>query len=166
MFEMARDNTPAIIFIDEIDSLCGSRSEGENDSARRIKTEFLVQMDGVGKKHTGVLMLGATNTPWEIDAAMRRRYACRAAPVHVLLWLTNPLRSQLRKACVHPPAGATSPRTYVQDPPGRHAQQPHGRRLRGAWRAVGRVRFSVEARLPSLACAHRCLAARTQILRL
>lgn len=77
LFEMARDNTPAIIFIDEIDSLCGSRSEGENDSARRIKTEFLVQMDGVGKKHTGVLMLGATNTPWEIDAAMRRRFEKR-----------------------------------------------------------------------------------------
>ena len=73
LFEMARASTPAIIFIDEIDSLCGSRSEGESDSARRIKTEFLVQMDGVGKVHAGVLMLGATNTPWEIDAAMRRR---------------------------------------------------------------------------------------------
>lgn len=77
LFEMARENTPAIIFIDEIDSLCGSRSEGENDSARRIKTEFLVQMDGVGKQATGVLMLGATNTPWEIDAAMRRRFEKR-----------------------------------------------------------------------------------------
>lgn len=77
LFEMARESTPAIIFIDEIDSLCGSRSEGESDSARRIKTEFLVQMDGVGKVHAGVLMLGATNTPWEIDAAMRRRFEKR-----------------------------------------------------------------------------------------
>lgn len=77
LFEMARERSPAIIFIDEIDSMCGSRSEGESDSARRIKTEFLVQMDGVGKAHTGVLMLGATNTPWEIDAAMRRRFEKR-----------------------------------------------------------------------------------------
>ena len=44
---MAREAGKAIIFIDEIDSLCSSRSEGENDSTRRIKTEFLVQMQGV-----------------------------------------------------------------------------------------------------------------------
>ena len=56
-----------------VDSLCSSRSEGESDSARRIKTEFLVQMDGVGKKEGEVLILGATNVPWELDAAIRRR---------------------------------------------------------------------------------------------
>lgn len=74
LFELAREAKHAIVFIDEIDSLVTSRSEGESDSARRIKTEFLVQMDGVGKGRDNVLVLGATNTPWEIDMAMRRRF--------------------------------------------------------------------------------------------
>ena len=73
LFELAREAKKAIIFIDEIDSLCSSRSEGENDSTRRIKTEFLVQMQGVGKDADGILVLGATNIPWDIDSAMRRR---------------------------------------------------------------------------------------------
>lgn len=77
LFELARQKAPAIIFIDEVDSLCGSRSEGENDSARRIKTEFLVQMQGVGKGNDGILVLGATNTPWELDPAIRRRFEKR-----------------------------------------------------------------------------------------
>lgn len=77
LFEMAREQKPSIIFIDEIDSLCSNRSEGESDSARRIKTEFLVQMQGVGKTHDGILVLGATNIPWELDPAMRRRFEKR-----------------------------------------------------------------------------------------
>jgi vacuolar protein-sorting-associated protein 4 len=79
LFEMARESEGgrAIIFIDEVDSLCGSRSEGESDSLRRVKTEFLVQMDGVGKQEGHVLILGATNIPWELDAAIRRRFEKR-----------------------------------------------------------------------------------------
>ncbi|XP_071823491.1 vacuolar protein sorting-associated protein 4A-like isoform X1 [Apostichopus japonicus] len=77
LFELARDNKPAIIFIDEVDSLCGSRSENESESARRVKTEFLVQMQGVGKDNDGILVLGATNIPWTLDAAIRRRFERR-----------------------------------------------------------------------------------------
>ncbi|XP_066019699.1 vacuolar protein sorting-associated protein 4B-like [Pocillopora verrucosa] len=77
LFELARDNKPAIIFIDEVDSLCGSRSENESESARRIKTEFLVQMQGVGVDNKDVLVLGATNIPWTLDSAIRRRFEKR-----------------------------------------------------------------------------------------
>jgi vacuolar protein-sorting-associated protein 4 len=79
LFEMARKEKPAIIFIDEIDSLCSARSDSESESARRIKTEFLVQMQGVssGEQQDGVLMLAATNLPWNIDSAIRRRFEKR-----------------------------------------------------------------------------------------
>lgn len=73
LFEMARENKPAIIFIDEVDSLAGSRNEQESEGSRRIKTEFLVQMNGVGHDDTGVLVLGATNIPWQLDNAIKRR---------------------------------------------------------------------------------------------
>ena len=74
LFAMAREKKPSIIFIDEIDSLCGSRSEGENDSTRRIKTEFLVQLDGANSQgEERVLVVGATNRPQELDEAARRR---------------------------------------------------------------------------------------------
>ncbi|KXN71728.1 katanin p60 ATPase domain-containing protein [Conidiobolus coronatus NRRL 28638] len=77
LFQMARENKPAIIFIDEVDSLCGSRGEGESEASRRIKTEFLVQMNGVGNDMDGILVLGATNIPWQLDSAIRRRFEKR-----------------------------------------------------------------------------------------
>lgn len=77
LFEMARESKPAIIFIDEVDSLAGTRNEGESEGSRRIKTEFLVQMNGVGHDDTGVLVLGATNIPWALDNAIKRRFEKR-----------------------------------------------------------------------------------------
>ena len=70
---MARENRPAIIFVDEVDSLTGTRNELESEGARRIKTEFLVQMDGVSHDNTGVFVLGATNNPWRLDNTIKRR---------------------------------------------------------------------------------------------
>eukprot|EP01112_Ceratiomyxa_fruticulosa_P008957 TRINITY_DN232_c0_g1_i1.p1 TRINITY_DN232_c0_g1~~TRINITY_DN232_c0_g1_i1.p1 ORF type:complete len:440 (+),score=107.82 TRINITY_DN232_c0_g1_i1:271-1590(+) len=77
LFDMARDNKPSIIFIDEVDALCSARSDSESESARRIKTEFLVQMNGVGNNVDGILVLAATNIPWNLDNAIRRRFEKR-----------------------------------------------------------------------------------------
>lgn len=78
LFQLALIKQPSVIFIDEIDSLLCARSENENESSRRIKTEFLVQIDGA--KTTGeekVLFIGATNRPEELDEAVRRRFVKR-----------------------------------------------------------------------------------------
>ena len=86
LFLMARALAPSIIFVDEIDSLLSARSEnGEHETSRRIKTEFLVQWSALqhaaaGKEHedvTRVLVLAATNLPWVIDEAARRRFVRR-----------------------------------------------------------------------------------------
>eukprot|EP00911_Craspedida_sp_UC1_P002934 UC1_evm1s2142 len=77
LFDMAREHRPCIIFVDEVDSLCGARGDNESESSRRIKTEFLVQMQGVGNNNDGILVLGATNIPWQLDSAIRRRFEKR-----------------------------------------------------------------------------------------
>jgi vacuolar protein-sorting-associated protein 4 len=77
LFKVANEKAPSIIFIDEIDSMCGNRSDGENEASRRVKTEFLVQMQGVGSNNEKVLVLGATNLPWALDPAVRRRFEKR-----------------------------------------------------------------------------------------
>lgn len=77
LFKMAREEEAAIIFLDEIDSLVSARSEGESESTKQVKTEFLVQMDGVGSDTGRLLVLGATNIPWNLDQAMLRRFEKR-----------------------------------------------------------------------------------------
>jgi len=78
LFEMASEAKPSIIFIDEIDALCGSRGDGESDASRRMKNEFLVRMQGTGTStDEGVLVLGATNIPWALDPGIRRRFEKR-----------------------------------------------------------------------------------------
>jgi vacuolar protein-sorting-associated protein 4 len=78
LFELARTHRPSIIFIDEVDSLCSARNDNESESARRVKTEFLVQMQGVSNDNNdNILVLGATNIPWSLDAAIRRRFEKR-----------------------------------------------------------------------------------------
>jgi len=74
LFEMGKASRPAVIFIDEIDSLYGNHESYDNSFSRRLLTEFLVQMDGLNKDATGLLVLGATNTPWELYRSIKRRF--------------------------------------------------------------------------------------------
>lgn len=73
LFAVAAARAPSVIFIDEVDSMLSKRSDGENDASRRLKTEFMVQLDGAASHMGGVFVLAATNRPWEIDDAVVRR---------------------------------------------------------------------------------------------
>lgn len=91
LFQLAKALAPSIIFVDEIDSLLSARGGGsgggEHEATRRIKTEFLIQWSDLAKAAAGrdqgdgdatrVLVLAATNLPWAIDEAARRRFVRR-----------------------------------------------------------------------------------------
>ena len=91
LFAIAKALAPSIIFVDEIDSLLGARGgSSEHEATRRIKTEFLIQWSDLQKAAAGreekdkekgdasrVLVLAATNLPWAIDEAARRRFVRR-----------------------------------------------------------------------------------------
>ena len=89
LFHMARRLAPSIIFIDEVDALvgsCSSTSGGvsdSNDASRRFQSELLIQMDGLQEEggeegvKSAVLVLAASNHPWNVDEAFRRRFEKR-----------------------------------------------------------------------------------------
>lgn len=78
LFAVAAYRQPSVVFLDEVDSLLCQRSSEENEASRRMKTEFMVQLDGAGTDQGArVVIVGATNRPEELDEAVRRRFIKR-----------------------------------------------------------------------------------------
>jgi transitional endoplasmic reticulum ATPase len=72
IFEVARNNTPCVLFIDEIDALGASRSDMKQSAGKNLINQFLQELDGISNDNEGLLILGATNMPWHLDTAFRR----------------------------------------------------------------------------------------------
>ena len=72
LFDKARAQAPCVLFFDELDALAYARSKSTTASTRTIVNEFLTQLDGIGRENRGVLVLAATNMPWDVDGAMKR----------------------------------------------------------------------------------------------
>lgn len=78
LFMVAIERQPSVIFMDEIDSIMSTREANEHDASRRLKSEFLVQFDGVTSNPDDlVIVIGATNKPQELDDAVLRRLVKR-----------------------------------------------------------------------------------------
>jgi AAA+ superfamily predicted ATPase len=71
-FETARQNRPCILFFDELDGIAGKREGMDQSFEKRSINQFLIEMDGVEYSNEGMLIVGATNAPWDVDAALRR----------------------------------------------------------------------------------------------
>lgn len=80
LFQLARLNAPCIIFLDELDSYACKRSLHDSPAERRIKTQLMVEVQGVKSEEDGIVLLAATNTPEDLDEAILRRFQ---KPIHV-----------------------------------------------------------------------------------
>jgi len=72
IFEKARAHKPSLLFFDELDALAYSRSKANSHHSRTVVNEFLSQLDGADSVNDNVLILSASNMPWDIDPAMKR----------------------------------------------------------------------------------------------
>ena len=72
IFEIARQNKPCVLFFDEIDAIAASRTDMKKSAGRQLINQFLQELDGMNSDNDGVLIIGATNTPWHLDQAFRR----------------------------------------------------------------------------------------------
>ncbi len=72
IFQLARRSTPAVLFLDEIDAIGHKRTQTSFTTLRNVVNQLLSELDGVGAQNEGVFVLAATNTPWDVDPALRR----------------------------------------------------------------------------------------------
>lgn len=74
LFEIANEKSPAIMFIDEVDSLCRARKEEDSEANARLKTQLLTKMDGLTANGSQLVIIGNTNLPHQLDSAFLRRF--------------------------------------------------------------------------------------------
>jgi SpoVK/Ycf46/Vps4 family AAA+-type ATPase len=72
IFDLARRHAPSILFFDEVDALASDRASMKQSAGRNVINQFLAEMDGAIGSNEGILILGATNAPWQVDSAFRR----------------------------------------------------------------------------------------------
>ena len=72
LFEVARRNSPCVLFLDEVDAIGQKRSQLRNTPMRSAVNQLLLELDDVASDNTGVFLLAATNHPWDVDSALRR----------------------------------------------------------------------------------------------
>ncbi|WP_335871119.1 ATP-binding protein [Bacillus sp. 2205SS5-2] len=72
MFETARANRPSVLFFDEVDTIGYSRSKSTSDTMRPLVDSMLTEMESVDTNTDKLLVIGATNMPWDVDAAFKR----------------------------------------------------------------------------------------------
>ena len=72
LFVTARKHAPVVLFLDEIDAIGQKRSQSTSAAWRGVTNQLLMEMDGIGADNEGVFILAATNTPWDVDPALRR----------------------------------------------------------------------------------------------
>lgn len=72
IFELARENSPCVLFFDEVDALAANRKDLQHSANRNLINQFLAEMDSTTGDNEGILVIGATNTPWHVDSAFRR----------------------------------------------------------------------------------------------
>lgn len=72
LFVTARKHAPVVLFLDEIDAIGQKRSQSTSAAWRGVTNQLLMEMDGIGADNEGLFILAATNTPWDVDPALRR----------------------------------------------------------------------------------------------
>jgi SpoVK/Ycf46/Vps4 family AAA+-type ATPase len=72
IFEKAREHKPCVIFIDELDAMGGSRNQMRQHHDRMLVNQLLLELDGIREQNEQIFVIGATNTPWYLDSALRR----------------------------------------------------------------------------------------------
>eukprot|EP01022_Parablepharisma_sp_SALTPOND_P019855 TRINITY_DN3461_c0_g1_i1.p1 TRINITY_DN3461_c0_g1~~TRINITY_DN3461_c0_g1_i1.p1 ORF type:complete len:791 (-),score=99.29 TRINITY_DN3461_c0_g1_i1:87-2375(-) len=117
LFALATERQPSVIFIDEMDSILSKRGAGDTEESRRLKNEFLIQFEGVSSgAGDRIVVIGATNRPFDIDDAILRRFSvriyldlpCAQARRHMIEKMMKKVQTKLSDADYHEIVGRTA----------------------------------------------------------